>query len=92
MQSLSLITSWPLSLRRLNVRFGVFAPFQGFYLITDDIKDLIAQVKKHKIKCSPVQRQPWGLLTKVKLPGGGSLKVYQPLHVRPKTAKGVRGR
>ena len=60
---------------------------EEFYLITDDVEDLIAQMKKHKIKCSPVQQQPWGLLTKLKLPGGGNLKVYQPLHARPKPLK-----
>ena len=60
---------------------------EEFYLITDDVEELIAQMKKHKVQCSPVQRQRWGLLTKVKLPGGGNLKIYQPLHVRPKAAK-----
>ena len=60
---------------------------EEFYLITDDVEALIDQMKKHKVKCSPVQQQPWGLLTKVKLPGGGSLKIYQPLHVRPKTVR-----
>lgn len=60
---------------------------EEFYLICDDIENLIAQMRKYKITCSPVQRQAWGLLTKVKLPGGGSLKIYQPLHVRPKPMK-----
>ena len=60
---------------------------EEFYLISDDIEALVAEMKKHKVKCSPVQRQSWGLLTKVKLPGGGNLKVYQPLHVRPKPVK-----
>jgi hypothetical protein len=81
-------SSWPYPLFcRLNLRLGVFVPFQEFFLITNDFEDLIPQMKKQKIKCSPVQQQPWGLLTKVKLPGGGNLKVYQPLHVRPKNAK-----
>ena len=31
---------------------------EEFYLITDDIEDLIAQMKKHKVKCSPVQDNP----------------------------------
>jgi hypothetical protein len=50
-------------------------------------------MKKHKVKCSPVQKQPWGLLTKLKLPGGGNLKVYQPMQVRPKAVrtKGLKG-
>ncbi len=60
---------------------------EEFYLITDDVEDLISQMKKNKVKCSPVQKQSWGLLTKVKLPGGGNLKVYQPLHMRPKPVK-----
>ena len=63
---------------------------EEFYLVTDDIEELIAKMKVNEVKCSPVQRRSWGLLTKLKLPGGGNLKVYQPLHVRPKPAK-VRG-
>lgn len=60
---------------------------EELYLLTDDLEHLIAQMKKLKVKCSSVQRQPWGLLTKLKLPGGGNLKIYQPLHVRPKPVK-----
>jgi hypothetical protein len=60
---------------------------EEFYLISDDIEALVVEMKKHKVKCSPVQRQLWGLLTKLKLPGGGNLKIYQPLHVRPKTTE-----
>ena len=63
---------------------------EEFYLVTDDIEELIARMKESEVKCSPVQRRSWGLLTKLKLPGGGNLKVYQPLHVRPKPLK-VRG-
>jgi len=60
---------------------------EEFYLITDDVAGLINQMKKQKIKCGPVQKQLWGLLTKLKLPGGGNLKIYQPLHVRPKAVR-----
>ena len=65
---------------------------EEFYLITDDLEDLIVQVKKRGVKCSPVQKQSWGSLTKLKLPGGGNLKVYQPLHVRPKPMKAKTSR
>jgi hypothetical protein len=64
---------------------------EEFYLICDDIEDLITQMRKHKVRCSPVQRRPWGLLTKLKLPGGGNLKIYQPLHLRPKAVKSRTG-
>jgi len=54
-----------------------------FYLMCDDVEALIAEMKKHKIVCSPVHNQGWGLLTQVTLPGGGKLGVYQPRHARP---------
>jgi hypothetical protein len=55
-----------------------------FYLMCDDVKAFVAAMKKRKIACGPVQNQGWGLLTHVRLPGGGKLGVYQPRHARPK--------
>jgi hypothetical protein len=55
-----------------------------FYLMCDDVKALIAEMDKRNIACSPVQKQSWGLLTQVTLPGGGKLGIYQPSHARPK--------
>lgn len=54
-----------------------------FYLMCDDVKAFIAGMKKGKIVCGPVQNPGWGLLTEVRLPGGGRLGVYQPRHARP---------
>jgi hypothetical protein len=56
-----------------------------FYLMCEDVKAFIATMKKRKIACGRVQNQGWGLLTHVKLPGGGKLGVYQPRHARPKS-------
>jgi hypothetical protein len=28
----------------------------------------------------PPERQPWGVLTSIRLPGGSELGLYQPLH------------
>lgn len=55
-----------------------------FYLMTDDVEALIADLARRKINCSPVRNQGWGLLTQVTLPGGGTLGIYQPRHARPK--------
>ena len=55
-----------------------------FYLMCDDVNTLIAEMKDRGVACSPVQQQPWGLLTEVSLPGGGKLGIYQPRHGRPK--------
>ena len=59
-----------------------------FYLMCDDVKGLIADLNKRKIACSAVENQSWGLLTRVTLPGGGTLGIYEPRHVRP-AAKGA---
>ena len=54
-----------------------------FYLMCDDIESLIADMTRHGVACSPVQNQGWGLLTEIRLPGGGKLGIYQPRHGRP---------
>lgn len=53
------------------------------YLLCDDVAAFIAEMKRRKVACGPVQNRGWGLLTELKLPGGGSLGVYQPRHARP---------
>lgn len=59
-----------------------------FYLMCDDVKAFIAEMKKKKIVCGPAENMGWGVLTQVTLPGGGKLGVYQPRHARPKPMKG----
>lgn len=58
-----------------------------FYLMCDDVNAFIAEMKKHAIAVDPVQDQGWGLLTRLTLPGGGKLGVYQPRHPRPAPMK-----
>jgi len=53
------------------------------YLMCDDVEALIAEIKQRDIGCAPVQDEGWGLLTRVTLPGGGALGIYQPRHARP---------
>jgi hypothetical protein len=53
------------------------------YLMCDDVEALIAEMKQRDIGCTPVQDEGWGLLTRVTLPGGGTLGIYQPRHPRP---------
>ncbi len=55
-----------------------------FYLMCDDVEAFIAEMKQNRIACSEIMNRGWGLLTEVKLPGGGKLGVYQPRHGRPK--------
>jgi len=65
-----------------------------FYLMTDDVKALRAELQGRGIECAPVQSLGWGLLTQIPLPGGGKIGVYQPRHARPRpmTAKKRKAR
>src|SRR5262245_45449782 len=56
---------------------------QELYLMCPDIETFVTEMKKHEITCLPVQHQRWGLVTRLTLPGGGQLGVYQPRHARP---------
>ncbi len=58
-----------------------------FYLMCDDVDELVAGLKKRKIEFTPIQDRGWGLLTQVALPGGGRLGIYEPRHARPTPAR-----
>lgn len=51
-----------------------------FYFMCDDIRTQVAEFKRQKIECSDISEQPWGLLARLTLPGGGEIGVYQPRH------------
>ena len=57
-----------------------------FFLMCDDIQAFIAGMKQKNVECSPVDEQRWGSITRLTLPGGGKLGVYQPKHASPLTA------
>jgi hypothetical protein len=57
------------------------------YLMCDDIEAFVGEMLTHEIACDTVQNQGWGLLTRLTLPGGGKIGVYQPRHARPKPVK-----
>src|SRR5215813_1686852 len=52
-------------------------------LMSDDVQALIAERKMKKVECSPVDEQRWGSITRLTLPGGGRLGIYQPKHASP---------
>ena len=54
-----------------------------FYLMCDDVDALVGDLSARGVVCSPVESLSWGKLTRVSLPGGGKLGVYQPRHQRP---------
>jgi len=56
---------------------------QEFYLMCADINEFLEEMSKHKISCSSIENQRWGLLVYLTLPGGGRLGVYEPKHQSP---------
>jgi hypothetical protein len=53
------------------------------YLMCDDVQALVADMKAKGIACSAVDEQRWGSITRLTLPGGGKLGVYQRKHPSP---------
>ena len=50
------------------------------YLMCDDLKAEMASLTKMNVACSEVQKTGWGSITKIRLPGGGEVGLYQPKH------------
>ena len=50
------------------------------YLMCDDLKVEISALRKKGVTCSDVHNERWGSITRIKLPGGGQIGLYQPKH------------
>jgi predicted enzyme related to lactoylglutathione lyase len=55
-----------------------------FYLMCDDINATVDELRARGVEFArPVADQGFGLVTAIKLPGGGELGIYQPKHPLP---------
>jgi len=50
------------------------------YLMCDDLQAEISALEKKGVACSDIQNERWGSITRIKLPGGGQIGLYQPKH------------
>jgi len=50
------------------------------YLMCDDVEDTIRTLARQNVPCDPATNVGWGVLTRLTLPGGGKLGLYQPRH------------
>jgi catechol 2,3-dioxygenase-like lactoylglutathione lyase family enzyme len=50
------------------------------YFMCDDLKAEISVLGKKGVRCSDVQEARWGSITKIRLPSGGEVGLYQPKH------------
>lgn len=56
------------------------------YLMCDDIEATVAELQEKGVEFArPVTDEGFGLITALKLPGGGELALYQPKHPSPLT-------
>jgi catechol 2,3-dioxygenase-like lactoylglutathione lyase family enzyme len=50
------------------------------YFLCSDLKAEMASLGQNGVQCSAVQEERWGSITKMRLPGGGEIGLYQPKH------------
>jgi catechol 2,3-dioxygenase-like lactoylglutathione lyase family enzyme len=50
------------------------------YFMCDGLKTEMASLAKKGVKFSEVKEPRWGSTTKIRLPGGGEVGLYQPTH------------
>lgn len=56
---------------------------QEFYLMCDDVDATVADLVAKGVEFTqPVTQAGWGRLTRLRLPGGGEVGLYEPRHER----------
>lgn len=57
------------------------------FLMSDDLQADISALRAKGTQCSKIEEERWGSLTRIRLPGEGTIGLYQPKHP---TAIGLR--
>ena len=50
------------------------------YFMCEDLKAEMKALAEKGVQCSEIQEARWGSITKLPLPGGGKIGLYQPRH------------
>ena|ERR1700761_8046942 len=50
------------------------------YFMCDDLETEMVSLAKYGVRFSAVEDARWGSITKIQLPGGGNVGLYQPRH------------
>jgi catechol 2,3-dioxygenase-like lactoylglutathione lyase family enzyme len=53
------------------------------FFMCDDLAAEMAALGRQGVSCADVQEARWGSVTKIALPGGGQVGLYQPKHPSP---------
>jgi len=52
------------------------------FLMCDDVEGTVRTLAAKGVACDPFSNQGWGKSTRIRLPGGGALGLYEPRHAR----------
>src|SRR5437764_11279168 len=55
-------------------------PGSELYFMCDDLAAEMQTLAEQGVQCSEVEEARWGLLTKIRLPGGCEVGLYEPRH------------
>ena len=58
------------------------------YFLCDDIDAVIGSLAGEGVAFDPVSTRDWGRVSRLTLPGGGTVGIYEPRHERPPTPRG----
>ena len=50
------------------------------YFMCDALNAEMAALEEKNVRCSEVEEARWGSVTRIRLPGGGEIGLYQPKH------------
>ena len=50
------------------------------YFMCDDLESTLADLRKKGVTFTEPQKERWGIVTHLRLPSGGEIGLYQPLH------------
>ncbi len=54
------------------------------YLMCDDIEATLEELEQKGVEVvQPISNEGWGLLARIRVPGGGEMGVYEPHHPSP---------
>ena len=53
------------------------------FFMCENVDTIVENLTAKGIACSAVEKLDWGRLTRLTLPGGGEVGVYEPKHERP---------
>ena len=55
-------------------------PSCELYLMCDDVEAEVRRIEQMGVACSPIEVAQWGSVSRVRLPGGATVGIYQPTH------------